>query len=102
MLPQSDLWWMTALIFAPTGFALLIMFVPKGREEVMRWLALFGSAVALACSIVMLIGYLEQAGVVAPPSTANANFSSLEARTDAATAAAGVQTDPATGARAGM
>lgn len=101
MLPQSDLWWMTTLIFAPTVFALLIMFVPKGREEVMRWLALFGSAVSLAASIVMLIGYLDLPGVAAPASSAAANYSSLEARADAAAAASGIQTDAATGARKG-
>ena len=33
---ESDLLWMTALIFTPTVFALLILFVPSGKDEVMR------------------------------------------------------------------
>src|SRR5215212_9898933 len=97
MLPQSDLWWMTALAFAPTVFALFILFVPKGKEEVMRWLALFGTAVTLAVSIIVLLGYLDLPGVTTP-----GGLSSLESRTDAAAAVQGVQTNPATGGRTGL
>ena len=38
----TDMLWMSAVIFMPTVFALLLLFVPKGKEEAMRWLALFG------------------------------------------------------------
>jgi NADH-quinone oxidoreductase subunit M len=78
----TDTLWMTALIFAPTLFALLILFVPKGKEEAMRWLALFGTAVTLALSIVLLIGYLGLPGVTTP-----GGLSSLESRVDIATVA---------------
>ncbi len=94
---ETDLLWMTALIFTHTVFALLIMFVPKGREEVMRWLALFGTAITLAISIIVLMGYLDLPGVTVP-----GGQSSLEARTDAAAAAQGVQTSPATGTATGL
>src|SRR4051812_29540710 len=102
MMTETDLWLMSALIFAPTVFALLLLFVPKGKEEVMRWVALFGTAVTLAVSIIVLIGYLEQPGVLIPPADANSNYASLEARSDAATAAGGVQTNPATGIKTGL
>src|SRR5205085_11354844 len=92
---ETDLWWMTALIFAPCVFALAILFVPRGREEVMRWLALFGTGVTLAISIIVFIGYLDLPGVATP-----GGLSSLEARTDTAAQAQGVQgRAPATGAR---
>ncbi|HEY1379769.1 MAG TPA: NADH-quinone oxidoreductase subunit M, partial [Gemmataceae bacterium] len=94
---ETDLLWMTALTFTPTVFALLIMFVPKGREEVMRWLALFGSAITLAVSIIVLIGYLDLPGVTIP-----GGLSSLEARADTAAAAQAVQTSPATGTATGL
>src|SRR5437763_17214885 len=86
---ETDMWWMTALIFTPTVFALLILFVPKGKEEAMRWLALFGTAATLAVSIVVLIGYLDLPGVTAP-----GTLSSLESRADTAAAAAGAMRPP--------
>jgi NADH-quinone oxidoreductase subunit M len=99
---ETDLLWMSALIFAPTVFALVILFVPRGQEELMRWLALLGSAVSLAVSVIVLMGYLDLSGVLTPPSRPETNYSSLEARTDGAAAAQGVQARPgggATGAR---
>src|SRR5947209_1301561 len=93
---ETDLWWMTALIFTPCVFALAILFVPRGREEVMRWLALFGTAVTLAVSIIVFMGYLEQPGVAIP-----GGLSSLEARTDIAAQVQGVQVPPGGGPAAG-
>src|SRR5947209_15128155 len=77
----TDTLWMSALIFTPTVFALVLVFVPKRSVEAMRWLALFGTAITLAISIVVLLGYLEQPGVATPGSLA-----SLEHRVDAAAA----------------
>src|SRR4051794_18377171 len=102
MLPQTDLWMMTALAFLPTLFALVILFVPKGRDEVMRWLALFGTAVTLAPRLLLLMGYPPLQGVLVPPSSAEANYASLEARADAAKAAGGITTTPASGTRQGL
>src|SRR5262245_41116408 len=88
---ELDLLWMSALIFAPTLFALVILFIPKGQEELMRWVALLGTAVSLAISLIALIGYLELPGVIVPGDRAG-----LEQRvTDARTAQA-VTVDPTT------
>src|SRR5437868_14255976 len=78
----TDTLWMSALIFAPTVFALVILFVPKGKEEAMRWLALFGTAITLAVSIVVLVGYLDLPGVTTP-----GGLSSLQSRVDVTTGA---------------
>jgi NADH-quinone oxidoreductase subunit M len=86
----TDTLWMTALIFTPTVFALLILFVPKGKDEAMRWLALFGAAITLAVSIIVFMGYLELPGVWAP-----GGLSSLQARADTAAASAGGLRPPA-------
>jgi NADH-quinone oxidoreductase subunit M len=91
---ESDLLWMTALIFTPTVVALILLFVPRGQEETMRWLALLGSAVTLAISIIMLMSYLDMPGVTTP-----GGMSSLEVRADATDT--GVRIDPATGRGAG-
>jgi NADH-quinone oxidoreductase subunit M len=93
----TDTLWLTALIFTPTVFALLILFVPKGKDEAMRWLALFGSAITFAISIIVFMGYLELPGVWAP-----GGMASLQARADVASAAAGPQTSAATGAATGL
>jgi NADH-quinone oxidoreductase subunit M len=85
---ETDMWLMTALIFTPTVFGLPILFVPKGKEEVMRWLAAFGTAITLGISIVVLLGYL---GILS-------NYSglwSLESRAGAAAAAQGQFRPPA-------
>jgi NADH-quinone oxidoreductase subunit M len=63
---ESDLMWMSALVFAPTLFALILVFIPKGKEELMRWIALLGTGVTLALSLIVLIGYLEVPGVLTP------------------------------------
>src|SRR5205807_1626697 len=96
---ETDMLWMSALIFLPTVFALVILFVPRGQEETMRWLATLGSAATLAVSVIALMGYLDIAGVTTPGSR-----SSLEVRVDEAANAQSVQAQPgggATGARPG-
>jgi NADH-quinone oxidoreductase subunit M len=80
----TDTLWMTALIFTPTIFALVLVFVPKRNVEAMRWIALFGTAITLAISIVVFMGYLEQPGVTTPGSLA-----SLDRRVDTAVASEG-------------
>jgi NADH-quinone oxidoreductase subunit M len=52
---EKDLLWMTAVVFLPSVFALLLIFVPRGKEEVMRWLSLAGTALTLGASIGMFI-----------------------------------------------
>jgi NADH-quinone oxidoreductase subunit M len=52
---ERDLLWMTAVVFLPSVFALLLIFVPRGKEEVMRWLSLAGTGLTLGASIGMFI-----------------------------------------------
>ncbi len=54
---QFDLVLMSLVIFVPTITALLLLFLPRGQEEAMRWISLFGTAVTLMLSIWMFIDY---------------------------------------------
>ncbi|HEY7426124.1 MAG TPA: NADH-quinone oxidoreductase subunit M [Gemmataceae bacterium] len=54
-MPETDLLWMSAVVFIPTLFALALIFVPRGKEEVMRWIALCGTGLTLGVSIAMFI-----------------------------------------------
>lgn len=56
-MPESDLLWLTLLVFVPAMFALGLMFFPSGWREAMRWWTLFGSAATLAISLCVVIGY---------------------------------------------
>src|SRR5207245_4808155 len=54
---EWDLVVMSLVIFVPSLFAVALLFVPPGKEEWMRWLALFGTALTLALSLVMFNDY---------------------------------------------
>src|SRR5690242_18018338 len=54
---EKDLLWMSAVVFIPAVFALLLIFVPRGKEEVMRWLSLCGTGLTLGVSIGMFIAF---------------------------------------------
>src|SRR5437868_5357142 len=54
---EWDLVLMSLVIFVPTIAALLLIFVPKGKEEAMRWIALFGTAITLSLSLWMFIEF---------------------------------------------
>jgi NADH-quinone oxidoreductase subunit M len=54
---ERDLLWMTAVVFIPSLFALLLIFVPRGKEEIMRWLSLAGTGLTLGVSIGMFIAF---------------------------------------------
>jgi NADH-quinone oxidoreductase subunit M len=56
---ESDLWQMTALIFVPTVFALFLVFIPSTAKDMLRWVTLIGTAVTLAISLVIFVGYLD-------------------------------------------
>src|SRR5438034_2053517 len=76
---ELDLTWMSVLTFTPGVFALGLVFFPKGRDEAMRWWALLGTAITLAVSIIVLIGYVELPGVTTP-----GNQAALQTRADEA------------------
>src|SRR5579871_5493896 len=54
---ERDLLWMSAVVFIPSVFALLLIFVPRGKEEIMRWLSLAGTGLTLGVSIGMFIAF---------------------------------------------
>jgi NADH-quinone oxidoreductase subunit M len=54
---ERDLIVMSVVIFLPTVFALFVLLVPRGREELMRWVSLFGTTLTLVASICMFISY---------------------------------------------
>jgi NADH-quinone oxidoreductase subunit M len=54
---EWDLVLMSLVIFVPSLFAIVLLFVPSGREEWMRWVALFGTAITLALSLMMFNDY---------------------------------------------
>ncbi|MCI0737481.1 MAG: NADH-quinone oxidoreductase subunit M [Gemmataceae bacterium] len=55
---ESDLIMMSLVIFLPTIFAIAVLFIPKGKEEYMRWLTLLGTAVTFVVSMMLFIDYL--------------------------------------------
>jgi NADH-quinone oxidoreductase subunit M len=65
---ETDLIWMSLVIFIPTVFALGLLFFPKGWEESMRWWTLFGTAATLGISLCMFILFkydtLDRLGVL--------------------------------------
>ncbi len=52
---ETDLIWMSLVIFIPSVFALGLLFFPRGWEEWMRWWSLFGTALTLGVSIAIFI-----------------------------------------------
>ena len=56
-MPEFDLLMMSAVIFAPSLFALGLLFFPRGTDEWMRWWSLLGTAVTLVLSLCVFISY---------------------------------------------
>src|SRR3954468_9769385 len=56
---EHDLVIMSLVIFLPTLFALVVLCLPRGSEEAMRWVSLFGTALTLLASLFMFIDYLK-------------------------------------------
>jgi NADH-quinone oxidoreductase subunit M len=54
---ETDLIWMSLVVFLPTVFALILLFFPRGKDEAMRWCALFGTALTLGVSLCMFIQF---------------------------------------------
>src|SRR5262245_57645646 len=54
---ESDLLWMSLVIFLPTLFALALLFFPRGSDEYMRWWSLLGTAATLVVSLVLYIDF---------------------------------------------
>jgi NADH-quinone oxidoreductase subunit M len=54
---EADLIKMSLVIFLPTLFALGVLLVPSRKPEVIRWIALFGTAATMAASFVLFVDY---------------------------------------------
>ena len=59
---ESDLVWMSALVFLPAVFAAGLLAFPSRWPEAMRWWALFGTAATLSVSLCVLVGYYDSTG----------------------------------------
>ena len=55
---ETDLIWLSLLVFMPSLFALVLLFFPRGTEEVMRWWTLLGTAATFVVSAIVFINYL--------------------------------------------
>jgi NADH-quinone oxidoreductase subunit M len=88
---ELDLWMMTALVFVPTLFALILcipgLFGP-GKEEWMRWTALWGTAITMVISFFVFINYYQNIHdkFVVPRDGGQADKAQLAYRTEAALA----------------
>ncbi|MBM4068922.1 MAG: NADH-quinone oxidoreductase subunit M [Planctomycetes bacterium] len=60
---EFDLILMSAVIFLPTLFALGLLFFPPGKDELMRWWSLLGTAVTMVASLFLFIDYLAMLDV---------------------------------------
>jgi NADH-quinone oxidoreductase subunit M len=56
---EYDLILMSAVIFVPSLFALVLLFIPRGQDDFMRWWSLLGTTVTLVLSLFLLIDYLH-------------------------------------------
>src|SRR3954471_14099346 len=54
---ETDLIWMSLLVFLPSVFALVLLFFPRGSEEYMRWWSLLGTAATLVISLFLFIDF---------------------------------------------
>jgi NADH-quinone oxidoreductase subunit M len=84
---ENDVIWMTLLVFAPTAFALGLIFFPRSWEKAMCWWSLAGTAVTLGISIAIFINF--KTGVIDVHSAGETDRitrqnSSLDARTQEA------------------
>jgi NADH-quinone oxidoreductase subunit M len=54
---DTDIIWLSILIFLPSVFGLGVLFFPRGSEEAMRWWTLFGTAATFVVSAIVFIQY---------------------------------------------
>jgi NADH-quinone oxidoreductase subunit M len=56
-MPESDLTWLSLLLFLPAICAVGLLLFPPKWAEAMRWWAVFGAAGTLALSLCVVVGY---------------------------------------------
>lgn len=57
---ESDLIWLSLLVFLPAAFATGLLVFPARWPEAMRWWAVFGSAATLSASLCVVVGYYNR------------------------------------------
>jgi len=81
---EWDVVWMSLVIFIPSVFALIVLLIPRGWEEVMRWVTLFGTALTLGISLCMFVNFhhdtIEFQQVLTDPTLENLQHASLNYR----------------------
>jgi NADH-quinone oxidoreductase subunit M len=92
-MPETDLIWMSLVVFLPTAFALALCIpglFPPGTERWMRWWSLFGTALTLGVSLAMTIQFkndtVDSLGVLNDPESrekASLPYRELQAETRA-------------------
>src|SRR3954465_5035080 len=93
---ETDLIWMTALVFVPSVFALGLLFFPRGSEKAMCWWSLLGTAATMGISIAIFMSYKVNIADGANPELPDYKAKRAETSLDYRTAAAssGVGTAP--------
>ncbi len=56
-MPESDLIWLSLLLFLPAGCAAGLLAFPSKWKEAMRWWAVFGTAGTLSIALCVVVGY---------------------------------------------
>jgi NADH-quinone oxidoreductase subunit M len=56
-MPESDLIWLSLLLFLPAGCAAGLLAFPSAWKEAMRWWAVFGAAGTLSIALCVVVGY---------------------------------------------
>src|SRR5258708_21142216 len=57
VIAETDMIWMTLLVFVPSLFALGLLAFPRGWEKAMCWWSLAGTAITLGISIAIFINF---------------------------------------------
>src|SRR5947209_19405056 len=91
-MPETDLILMSACIFVPTLFALVLLFIPSRFVEYMRWWTLLGTAATLVVSLMLLTNYLQL--MDRNVSGSRASTSLIERANAADTRAVGAEANP--------
>ncbi len=85
-MPETDLTLMSLCIFLPTIFAVVLLFIPKGLTEYVRWFSLLGTACTFVVSTMLFINYLgmlekDTEGLTGRPKSSTTLLERAEAQT---------------------
>ena len=74
---ETDLLLMSLCIFLPSVFALLVLFIPKGAVEAIRWFTLLGTACTFVVTTMVFINYLNMLNLSTDPTGRAAKSTTL-------------------------